>query len=254
MPSPRPSLRQLLRPGVAAVKANWRPFVLLQLAALAVVIAYYQIDAVREVCDAIGRIKDRGGFFAAIVAGIVAGAFLPEIAKAVAMPGWHLRGRGGEFLFLIALFAEQGVLVDAFYRFNAWLLGDGTDVPTVLAKMLTDQLGFTPFVSLPAIMLMFAWRRNGYSVAGTVREIARAGVGGWYLRRVVPLMLPGWTFWGPMVLLIYSMPGGLQLIMWAAALAAWSLVMVFIGDIAGEDEPLEPADVEPAGVARPVAR
>ena len=61
-----------------------------------------------------------------------------------------------------------------------------------------------------------------------LREI-RPSPAGWYAGWVVTLMLPGWCFWGPMVLLIYSLPGELQIVLWGGAMAAWSLVMVFIG-------------------------
>ena len=45
----------------------------------------------------------------------------------------------------------------------------------------------------------------------------------------MPLQLPAWAFWTPMVVLIYIMPPSLQIVLWTGAMAGWSLVMVFIG-------------------------
>ena len=238
----RPRLRDLARPGVAAVRANWRPFVLLQLAALAVVVLYYNVDAARRAVDAAGRLRAEWGVAFTMLAAAVAGGLLPEVAKAVTRTGWRPGGRRGELLFLIALFAFNGALVDGFYWSLGATVGEGTDAGTVVVKMLVDMLGFTPAIALPLVMLAFAWRRHGFRIAAVTAEVRSAGVGGWYLRRVVPLLLPDWAFWGPMVLLIYAMPGGLQVVMWAGALAAWSLVMVFIGN---DDHDATPIDVPP---------
>ena len=229
-PDARPTLRDLARPGVAAVRANWRPFVLLQLVALGVVVAYYNVGAAERAIDAVGEVKAAWGVAFTMLAAAVAGALLPEAAKAVTQAGWRPRDRPKEVAFLVVLFALNGLLVDGFYGLLGATVGEGTDAGTVVVKMLVDMLGFTPFVALPLVMLAFAWRRHGYRLAAVAGEVRAAGISGWYLRRVVPLLLPDWAFWGPMVLLIYAMPGGLQVVMWAGALAAWSLVMVFIGN------------------------
>ncbi|MEM1013775.1 MAG: hypothetical protein AAGI46_16335 [Planctomycetota bacterium] len=226
----RPSLRELLRPGIRGVRANWRPFVLLQLVAFAVVVSYYQVDFVREALSHLEQLKERHGYLFAGAASAIAGALLPEAAKLVIQPGFRLRDRGEEVLFLLVLFFFNGMLVDGFYRLVGHLFGSGIDVPTVLGKTLVDMLGFTPFVALPIVMFAFAIRRHGYRPMDGVREVARTGPVAWYLKRVVPILLPNWAFWVPMVLLIYSMPSGLQIVMFAGALSAWSLVMVFIGN------------------------
>ncbi len=229
------NLRDLLRPGVAGVRANWRPFILLQLAALAVVVGYYQIDAIQNVLDALGRLRDRSGYLFAAVSSAFAGAVLPEVAKLIVQPQFKLRERAEEVTFLLVLFFFNGMLVDALYRTLATIFGSGTDFGTAVMKMLADMLVFTPFIALPLVMFCFAVRRHGYRLVAAVREIAATGPVRWYLKRVVPLLLPNWAFWTPMVLLIYSMPAGLQIATFAGALSAWSLVMVFIGNAEPED-------------------
>ncbi len=244
----RPTFRELLRPGVAAVRANWRPFILLQLVAFAVVVSYYQIAFVRDVLDRLDEFRNATGFVFASAASAFAGAILPELAKALSQPGYKPAGRGGEVTFLVIFFAINGIIVDLFYRSLSFVVGEGTGFGTAFVKMLIDMLGFTPMFVLPIILLVFAWRRHGYRVKPVGREIAADGPTSWYLSRVVPMLLPNWAFWTPMVLLIYSMPPGLQIVMFAGALSAWSLVMVFIGNA----EPVE-AVTPPASPPSPAA-
>jgi hypothetical protein len=42
--------------------------------------------------------------------------------------------------------------------------------------------------------------------------------------------LPNWLFWIPMVSIIYALPVPLQFLLFVPALAAWSLIMVFIAE------------------------
>jgi hypothetical protein len=232
----RASLRDLIRPGLVAVRANWRPFVLLQLVAAVIVFAYYRAEVVREVLDAAGRVRASVGWWFSFVMTPVAGAILPQVAMALTQPGWRVdRRRVNEVTFLVIFFAFNGLLVDGFYTLQAVVFGQGTDFATVFVKMLVDMLIFTPVVALPIVAVTFGWRRNGWRWGGLMAEVRPSPVA-WYVRRVVTLMLPGWCFWAPTVLLIYSMPAGLQIVVWLGAMAAWSTVMVFIGSGQADDE------------------
>ncbi len=225
----RPTLAQLVRPGLNALRSNWRPFLLLQAAALGVVLAYFHVDAVHDALGRLAAVRERMGPPFTMIAAAVAGAILPEIAKAATQRGWRLdRARLGDIGFFLVFFALNGLLVDRFYALMATVFGDGNAPLTILKKTLVDQLGFTPFIALPLVGLGLSWRRHRYSFGRTLNEIV-ASPTRWYLARVLTLMLPGWCFWMPMVLLIYSLPGPLQVAMWSGAMGAWSLVMVFIG-------------------------
>jgi hypothetical protein len=82
---------------------------------------------------------------------------------------------------------------------------------------------FTP-VWLVLVTLLYLWSRRGYSFAAT-----RAALGpGFYRARVLPLLLPDWFFWIPMVSVIYAFPLPLQFLLFTFALAGWSLIMVVI--------------------------
>ena len=220
------NLRTLAAPGVAAVRHHWRPFVAIQGVALLLVLLFFFVPAVTRFCGTLAEFRVAGGYAAAMFATAVAGAILPELAKAATQRGWRLDRRTlADLGFLLPVFALNGLLVDAFYRLMAGTVGSGNDWPTVLLKAAVDQLLFTPFVSLPLVAMLFTWRRLRFDARATARDLGPA----WYARRVVPLLLPCWAFWGPMVLLIYSLPTALQFVLFALAMAAWSLLLVFIG-------------------------
>jgi hypothetical protein len=217
--------------GRAALRRFWRPFLLIQGVALALVVAYHASPAVREACATLAAWRTAGGLPFAAAAAAFAGGLLPELAKLVAQRGRSpLRGRGGEIAFNVVFFAFNGVVVDGLYRVEAGLFGDGTGPLTVAAKTAFDQFVFTP-PWLVLIVTLFLWRRRGYSWAATRPALRR----GFLRTQVLPLLLPDWMFWIPMVCVVYAFPLPLQFLLFILALAAWSLIMVVIAG-GGEGE------------------
>jgi hypothetical protein len=210
--------------GLAALRRFWRPFLLIQLAGVALVVAYHARADVRAACASLAALKTAGGLpFAALTAAF-AGGLLPELAKLVAQRGGAtLRGRGRDIAFNVVFFAFNGVVVDFLYRGEAALFGQGTGWATVAAKTAFDQFVFTP-PWLVLIVSLFLWRRHGYSWARARAELRP----GFFRARVLPLLLPDWLFWIPMVCAIYAFPLPLQFLLFILALAAWSLIMVVI--------------------------
>lgn len=227
----------VLAAGLAALRRFWRPFLLIQLVGVALVIAYHARADVRAACEALAAVKTAGGLPFAAATAAFAGGLLPELAKLVAQRGRApLRGRGGEIAFNVAFFAVNGVVVDFLYRGEAALFGQGTGWATVAAKTAFDQFVFTP-PWLVLIVSLFLWRRHRYSWAATRRELRP----GFVRARVLPLLLPDWLFWIPMVCAIYAFPLPLQFLLFILALGAWSLIMVVIAggeaqDASGEAE------------------
>jgi len=215
-----------LAAGTAAIRKFWRPFLLIQSAAVLLVLAYHFSQSVRAACGVVGVWKTSGGLPFAACSGAIAGGLLPEIAKALTdrrLGG--LRGRGGEIAFNLGFFALDGIVIDLFYRFAAYLFGSQASLRTVITKTAFDQFVFTPIWSA-LIALLFLWRQRGFSLAAT-RPALRSG---FYRTRVVPLLIPNWFFWIPMVSIIYALPSPLQFTLFVPALGAWSLIMVFIAD------------------------
>jgi len=215
-----------LAAGAAALRRFWRPFLLIQGGAALLAIAYRLSIPFREACAVAAAWKSAGGLPLAAATSALAGGLLPEIAKLVADRGRSaVRGRSGEVLFNIAFFAFDGVVIDLLYRGEARLFGSDAQVRTVVEKVAFDQFVFSPLWSI-FIVLLFLWRQRGYSLAATLPALGR----GFYRSRVVPLIVPNWLFWIPMVSIIYALPVALQFLLFVPALGAWSLIMIFIAE------------------------
>jgi hypothetical protein len=230
----------VLAAGLAALRRFWRPFALIQLAAVALVVAYHADGRVRDACAALAAWKTAGGLPLAAATAAFAGGVLPELAKLLALRGAaRLGARAGEIAFNVAFFAFNGVVVDGLYRFEAALFGTSADAATIVAKVAFDQFVFTP-PWLVLITALYLFRARRFSWAAT-----RPALGRGFLRaRVLPLLLPDWFFWIPMVSIIYAFPLPLQFLLFILALAAWSLILVVIAT--GDAVPAEPAAAEAA--------
>lgn len=222
---PAISLKIIIAPGVGAVRKFWRPFVLLQAMALGLVISYYTNAHVRTLCETLSDLKQRGGYLFSAIATAIAGAFFPEIAKALVMGDRTItRRRLNDAAFTFFAFAINGVMTDAQYRGLGWLFGHDSHVGTIIKKSLTDQFITTPGYSAPYWVLVYRFRAYRYKLVPTLAEISPR----WYLMRVLPLLIPAWCYWLPMVFLIYALPAPLQFCLFCFAVAAWSLLMVFV--------------------------
>jgi hypothetical protein len=207
----------------AALRQFWRPFLLIQAAAVLLALAFRFSPTFRAACATAAQWKAAGGLPFAAITVAFAGGLLPELAKLIAMGPRMLAGRAGEVAFNTAFFAVNGVVVDLLYSGEARFFGAGGDPRTVVEKLAFDQFLFTP-TWLVVIVLLFLWRQRGFSWAATRPALRR----GFYRERVLPLLLPDWLFWIPMVSVIYALPVALQFLLFIPALAAWSLIMVFI--------------------------
>src|SRR3954467_9885233 len=215
-----------LAAGAAALRRFWRPFLLIQTSAALLAIAYRVSVPFREACALAAAWKSAGGLPVAAATSALAGGLPPELAKLVADRGRSaLRGRGSEVLFNIAFFGLDGIVIDLLYRGEARFFGSDAQLGTVVEKVAFDQFVFSPLWSI-FIVVLFLWRQRGYSWAATRPALGR----GFYQSRVVPLIVPNWLFWIPMVSIIYALPVALQFLLFVPALAAWSLIMVFIAD------------------------
>lgn len=225
------TLQTLLAPGMAAVKKYWRPFLLLQSAALLLVVGYYTNGRVRALCDQLSQFKQHAGLIFSAISASIAGALLPELAKAVVMDDRAItRQRVRDVVFAMAAFAGSGIIIDLQYRGLAWLFGHDNSPVTIVKKVLMDQFVTTPIYGTPYWVVVYSLRARHYNLIATVGQISPR----WYVTHVLPLLIPGWFFWVPMVSLVYSLPGPLQFCLFCFALAAWSLLMVFVATAGAE--------------------
>jgi hypothetical protein len=223
-PSPI-TLASLLAPGVAAVRKYWRPFLLLQSAALILVVAYFANAHVRLACEQLSRFKQHSELVFSMITAAIAGALLPELAKAIMLNERVIdRQRMRDVGFAMVIFAGAGVIANYQYQFFAWIFGHDNHASTIIRKMLFDQFITTPIYGVPYYLILYLLRTNRYHVLKTASEITPR----WYVTCALPLLIPCWCYWIPMVSLIYTLPGPLQFCLYCFALAAWSLLMVFV--------------------------
>jgi hypothetical protein len=230
--SQRFSFRAVITPGLTTVRRHWRPFLLLQGAALLLIVGYYWVPAVTRACVRVAEYRAHAGLiFSAIAAGL-AGSVLPDLAKRIVRRDYRIDRRDvRDLVFTFSAFGFSGVFTDVQYHGFAWLYGDGHDAATVIKKVLTDQFVTTPVYGTPYWVVVYLWRRERYHPLATIRRLRPR----WYLSDVAPLLVTGWAFWIPMCSLIYSLPTALQFLLFCFSLAGWSLLMVFI---AGDPEPV----------------
>lgn len=219
------TLRSLAQPGIAAARLYWRAIVAIQAVALLLLIGYFHIPAVTAFCRHLAELRQQWGIGLAILASVLAGVILPEIAKFLLLPRASRRPIIATDLLASALFfAGSGAIVDTQYRLLTAVLGADMTMGLAVRKMLIDQFLMTPLYGVPYWILVYAWKANGFRILPTLRPIGPR----WYLLNVTPLLIPAWVYWIPMTLMIYSLPAQLQFALFTLALAAWSLVMIFV--------------------------
>ena len=220
------SLRDAFRPGILAVRRFYRVFLFFQAIAIALYFAYHHVPAVQRSCDSFAAWKKSGGIPLSAFLTAVAGTLLPELVRTVVGPDrtWdagRLRRLGWNFLF----FSFNGLLVDLFYLLQATLFGIGASWRVVLPKITLDFFGFIPWVALPMSVSYFLWLELDWSP----RRIFRAWNWSLYRDRVLPLIIPDFVYWGPILVFLYGLPLSLQVPFFLLAFSGWSLAFVFIG-------------------------
>lgn len=221
-----------LAAGRAALRRFWRPFLLIQGAALALALGYRFSDAFRAACAVAASWKQAGGVWFSMGSTALAGGVVPELARLLAdRSRTRWRGRGRDIVFNLIVFALDGLVVDGLYRGEARLFGAQASLGTVVAKVAFDQFVFTPPWTV-LLTLIYLWPQRRYRVGATLAALGQPFL--W--RRVLAILIPNWSFWIPMVSIIYALPVPLQFLMFIPALGAWSLILVFIASEREGDE------------------
>jgi len=223
------TLLEHLKPTFRAVIVNWKPMLLIQLGAIAVVAMYYQSAGLEAWCASVVAFKERGGLPFAAVAGALAGGILPEIVKFLT----NSKGKPQswrEVACVAGYFACMGMTVDIMYDAMGNLYGGDHHPLTVLKKTATDMGLFCPLVAVPSTVVIFTWKDTGFSWSATKETFRHGG----FFDLYVKVILSNWMMWIPIITAIYALPVNLQFITVQLAEAAWSLLIVHISQGANE--------------------
>lgn len=217
-------MRRALRIGFESARANLVPMVVLWLAAVASVLAYYFVPGAPAVFEPLRRWQLESGWKAAFLSrvffcGVVPGAFLLAVARI--RPKRPLRVAAAQGLWG----GVSGVVYDFFYRFQAGLFGNGADFGTLAAKVAVDQFAMTVFVVAPLNVAVFFWIARDFSFGRVRREWPQP-----FIRKaLLPNLVANWCVWIPVSFAIYAFPQPLQIQVSSFACAFWALTCLQIG-------------------------
>lgn len=199
------------------------PGLCLQLFALLVVVAYFNSPEVGELLDRVGSLKRAYGFAFSALSTAAFGGVIPYLV--LLRTGKLPRRRADrEFLFYVGFWMWKGIEVDAFYRGQAWLLGDDAAWSTIVQKTALDQFVYNPLWAAPTQTIFFLWKDSGFSWRRTHERLKEDSFG----RRTLVVLLSTWVVWIPAVAIIYSLPSALQLPLFNLVLCFWCLLLSFL--------------------------
>lgn len=220
------SFNDAVRMGVRSIKESLAPILLLQIGAVALVVAYYNFASVREALQGLEQLKRQGGIWFALAAGFAAGAIIPEIAKLVTgrvKPPYDKWLKDALYTGLVIAIVALGVYL--FYEYvQAPLFGTTVNIPTVLKKTALDMGVASPFCFVYFTTFAFAFKHEGFSFKRMAPHLKNQ----FFRRRVLALMVPCWMLWIPVLLCVYSLPQDLQFPISQVAEAAWCLMLALL--------------------------
>ncbi|HEY3757391.1 MAG TPA: hypothetical protein VGL42_14665 [Opitutaceae bacterium] len=206
--------------GVRGARANLLPGLVLQAAALGLVLGYYHSSRVHAALAALTEFREHSGIGFAIFTTGLFGGYLPFLylhygqKDASGRPRYDL----AQGFWLVAFWGYKGVEVDIWYRLQTVMFGAGHDFRTIFCKCCTDQLGYSPIISVPITAAVYQLIDR----EGLIADFKR---GGWFRRRVLPLLIANAGVWVPAVAIIYALPTPLQLPLQNIVLCFYTLIV-----------------------------
>lgn len=219
-PAPKPLLI-----GLRAARANLIPGLLIQMAMLTVVVAYYWHEPTRQWLDILALWKARLGYFFSVPLAMFCGGVLPEILKiAVAQRGVARRENFQSLAFGLMYWGFVGASVDTLYRLQAVWFGAEPTPSVLLKKVVVDQFIYNPLWAAPISVWAYEWKNRRYATAG----LSEFFTWPFYRGQIIPVLIATWGIWIPVVTIIYSLPSLLQIPLFGLALTFWVLILTYI--------------------------
>ncbi len=212
------------RAGLRSARANLVPGLVLQTAALAVVLAYYHHAPTRAAFEQLMAFRARTGFIFGICSTALFGAVLPFIylrsnPESRVHHGWR------QGAVLTAFWAYKGLEIEILYRGLARFVGPGNDAGTIVIKTLFDQGVYTPLFAVPTIAIFYQWCTAGFSGRVVMADLRTPG---WYRRTALPTLIANLGVWLPAVAIIYALPTALQLPLENLVLCFFTLLLAHL--------------------------
>jgi hypothetical protein len=211
--------------GLRAARANLVPGLVIQMAMLTIVLAYYWHEPTKDALNILAVWKERYGYLFSVVLSILAGAVLPEVLKVLFFQRGKVRGENFQELVFAAVFwGTVGVFVDTLYRLQALWFGTAPTFSVLLRKVVVDQFVYCPLFAAPVTVWAYEWKNRRFSTEGISDYFTPA----FYRTKVLPTLIASWGVWIPVVTIIYSLPSLLQVPLFGLALSFWVLLVTYI--------------------------
>ncbi len=210
-----------MRAALRGARANLGPGLVLQVFAVALVIAYYGHAEAREWFDRVAALREQIGVVFPMITTAVFGAIIPSLYLC-ALPSTRQEQSARKIVALTLFWAVKGAEVDLLYRMLAALVGADNGITTIATKAFLDQFIYCPIWAVPSCWAMYAWVEAGLRWRPVWQDIRTAG---WYGRSVLPVLISNLGVWLPAVALIYALPTGLQLPMQNLVLCFYTLLL-----------------------------
>ncbi|MEO6002732.1 MAG: hypothetical protein ABIZ04_06625 [Opitutus sp.] len=212
------------RAGFRSARANLIPGLVLQLVALALVTAYYQNDATREALNRLAAWRTEVGVLFAIVSTGIFGGLLPVLYLSL-LPNTREHFTWQQGATITAFWCYKGFEVDLLYRLLARFVGSGHDFSTIAVKTFIDQFVYSPLIAVPLTVVVYEWVEAHFDF-----DVLKADIraGGWFYRKVLPLLISSLWVWLPTVCIIYTLPTALQLPLQNLVLCFYTLLLAHL--------------------------
>lgn len=212
------------RAGLRSARANLKPALVLQAAALALVLGYYHDPAVYAALSRLTSIRARTGLAFGIASTGLFGGLLPFLYLRCGRraPGTAPRYDWPQGLGLTAFWAYKGIEIELWYRLQAKVVGPGHEVGTIGVKVFLDQFVYCPFFAVPAMAAVYQLVESRGDWRELARDVRRRG---WYGRRVLEILVSNLGVWVPAVAIIYALPTPLQLPLQNLVLCLFTLII-----------------------------
>jgi hypothetical protein len=210
--------------GLRGARANLAPGLVLQAVALAIVVAYYQYEPMRQLLGRLSEFRARTGLLYGCVATALFGGVLPCLYLKL-HPATRHRYDGAQNACLIAFWGYKGIEVDLWYRFLARFVGEGHGPATVGIKMTLDQFVYCPIWAVPITVVIYQLCESHFDRKAVAADMRRPG---WYRRRALPNLISNLGVWVPTVCIVYALPTSLQLPLFNLVLCFFTLLLAHL--------------------------
>ena len=130
-----------------------------------------------------------------------------------------------ETLFLLVFWFYKGIEIDAFYRLQTVMWGADNAPGTIIAKVLTDQLGFSVVWNEFSIVSAYLWKDGDFAWPGWMAHMRSRH---FWTRTLPTTWCTTWLVWIPILFIMYALPDPLQIPLFAIVSCFYSILIDFI--------------------------